>query len=139
VIHRAPLGSHERFTAFLIEHYAGAFPVWLAPIQARIIPITDRVADYALKVRDRLLGLPVVNGTAGLRVDIDLSAERMQRKIRDAQMMKIPYMLVIGDKEAQTDAVSVRLRSGRDLGAIPLDTFLQRIGQEAESRHDMPD
>ena len=137
VIHRAPLGSHERFTAFLIEHYAGAFPVWLAPIQARIIPITDRVADYALKVRDRLLALPVVNGTAGLRVDIDLSSERMQRKIREAQTMKIPYMLVIGDREAEADSVSVRLRSGKDLGAVALEDFVKRIRGEAESRRDV--
>jgi threonyl-tRNA synthetase len=139
VIHRAPLGSHERFTAFLIEHYAGAFPTWLAPIQARIIPITDRVADYALGVRDRLTALQVVNGTAGLRVDIDLSAERMQRKIREAQTWKIPYMLVIGDKEAQSDSVAVRLRSGKDLGPMPLETFMNRIRREAESRHDVAD
>jgi threonyl-tRNA synthetase len=137
VIHRAPLGTHERFTAFLIEHYAGAFPVWLAPIQARIIPITDRVGDYALSVQDQLMKLPVVNGTGGLRVDIDLSSERMQRKIRDAQTMKIPYMLVIGDKEAEARTVAVRLRSGKDLGAIPLETFMNRIRQEAESRHDV--
>jgi threonyl-tRNA synthetase len=139
VIHRAPLGSHERFTAFLIEHYAGAFPVWLAPVQARIVPITDRVADYALKVQERLMALPVTNGTAGLRVDIDLSAERMQRKIRDAQNLKIPYMLVIGDKEAEAGAVAVRLRSGKDLGAIPLESFMNRIKQEAETRHDVAD
>jgi threonyl-tRNA synthetase len=139
VIHRAPLGSHERFTAFLIEHYAGAFPVWLAPIQARIVPITDRVADYALEVQKQLMELPVTNGTAGLRVDIDLSAERMQRKIRDAQNMKIPYMLVIGDKEAEAGTVAARLRSGKDLGAIPLEKFLARIKQEAESRHDVAD
>ncbi len=138
VIHRAPLGSHERFTAFLIEHYAGAFPVWLAPIQARIIPITDRVAEFALKVRDALMALPVVNGTAGLRVDIDLSAERMQKKIRDAQTLKIPYMLVIGDREAEAQAVAVRLRSGQDLGAMPLEKFLSRIRQEAETRRDIP-
>ncbi|HEX9158905.1 MAG TPA: threonine--tRNA ligase [Rhizomicrobium sp.] len=139
VIHRAPLGSHERFTAFLIEHYAGAFPTWLSPIQARIIPITDRVAEYALCVREQLLALPVVNGTAGLRVDIDLSAERMQRKIREAQTWKIPYMLVIGDKEAQSGSVAVRLRSGRDLGAVPLETFVERIRREAESRQDVAD
>lgn len=137
VIHRAPLGSHERFTAFLIEHYAGAFPVWLAPIQARIIPITDRVAEFALKVRDELMSLPVVNGTAGLRVDVDLSAERMQKKIRDAQTLKIPYMLVIGDREAEAGAVAVRLRSGQDLGAMPLETFMSRIRQEAETRRDI--
>jgi threonyl-tRNA synthetase len=139
VIHRAPLGSHERFTAFLIEHYAGTFPVWLAPIQARIIPITDRVAEYARDVQQRLMELPVVNGTAGLRVDIDLSAERMQRKIRDAQTMKIPYMLVIGDREAQSGSIAVRLRSGRDMGAMPLDSFMARIRQEAETRHDVAD
>ncbi len=139
VIHRAPLGSHERFTAFLIEHYAGAFPVWLAPVQARIIPITDRVADFALKVRDRLMAFPVTNGTAGLRVDIDLSAERMQRKIREAQTLKIPYMLVVGDKEAEAGTVAVRLRSGKDLGAMPLERFLTRIKQEAETRHDVTD
>src|SRR6202163_2229252 len=81
VIHRAPLGTHERFTAFLIEHYAGAFPTWLAPIQARVVPISEKVNDYAHKVRDTLFDAPVVNGTAGLRIDIDLSAERMQRKI----------------------------------------------------------
>lgn len=138
VIHRAPLGSHERFTAFLIEHYAGAFPVWLAPIQMRIIPITDRVGDYALKVRDRLLELPVVNGTAGLRVDIDLSAERMQRKIRDAQTLKIPYMLVVGDREAENGTVAVRLRSGKDLGAMPLEDVMERVRREAETRRDMP-
>jgi threonyl-tRNA synthetase len=90
-------------------------------------------------VRDRLAALQVVNGTAGLRVDIDLSAERMQRKIREAQTWKIPYMLVIGDKEAQSDSVAVRLRSGRDLGAMPLETFLNRVRREAESRHDVAD
>ena len=85
------------------------------------------------------MALPVVNGTAGLRVDIDLSSERMQRKIRDAQTMKIPYMLVIGDKEAEAGSVAVRLRSGKDLGAMPLDAFMNRIRQEAESRHDVAD
>ena len=117
VIHRAPLGTHERFTAFLIEHYAGAFPTWLAPVQARIIPISEKVADYAQKVRETLFQVPVVNGTAGLRVDIDLTAERMQKKIRDAQLQKIPYMLVVGEREAAEGKVAVRLRSGKDLGA----------------------
>ena len=139
VIHRAPLGTHERFTAFLIEHYAGAFPVWLAPVQARIIPITDRVAEYARKVHDDLMAFPVTNGTGGLRVDVDYSAERMQRKIRDAQTRKIPYMLVVGDKEAEQGTVAVRLRSGRDLGAMPAATFAQRIKKEAESRQDFAD
>lgn len=139
VIHRAPLGSHERFTAFLIEHYAGAFPTWLAPVQARIVPISERVNDYAEKVRQTLFDVPVVNGTTGLRVDVDTSNERMQKKIRDAQLQKIPYMLVVGEREAQEGKVAVRLRSGKDLGPIPLDTFVARIKQEAESRQDVPD
>ena len=137
VIHRAPLGSHERFTAFLIEHYAGAFPTWLAPVQARIIPISEKVNDYAETVRRKLFEVPVVNGTAGLRVDIDLTAERMQKKIRDAQLQKIPYMLVVGEREAAEGKVAVRLRSGTDLGPMPLETFIARVKQEAESRQDM--
>jgi threonyl-tRNA synthetase len=137
VIHRAPLGTHERFTAFLIEHYAGAFPVWLAPIQARVIPISDKVGDYARKVLEALFAAPVVNGTAGLRVDIDTSAERMQKKIRDAQLQKIPYMLVVGEREAAEGKVAVRLRSGKDLGAMPLEKFAARIKSEAESRQDV--
>jgi len=139
VIHRAPLGSHERFTAFLIEHYAAAFPVWLAPIQARVIPISEKVNEYAHKVVDKLFAAAVVNGTAGLRVDIDISAERMQKKIRDAQLKKIPYMLVVGEREAAEGKVAVRLRSGKDLGAMPLDVFTARIKEEAESRVDAAD
>jgi threonyl-tRNA synthetase len=137
VIHRAPLGTHERFTAFLIEHFAGAFPVWLAPIQVRVIPISEKVGEYAQRVLDSLFQVPVVNGTAGLRVDIDTSNERMQKKIRDAQLQKIPYMLVVGEREAQEGKVAVRLRSGKDLGAIPLETFISRIKNEAESRQDV--
>jgi len=137
VIHRAPLGTHERFTAFLIEHYAGAFPTWLAPVQARIIPISEKVNDYAQKVRQALFEVPVTNGTAGLRVDVDFSSERMQRKIREAQLQKIPYMLVVGEREAAEGKVAVRLRSGKDLGPIPLEAFVSRIKGEAESRKDV--
>jgi threonyl-tRNA synthetase len=137
VIHRAPLGTHERFTAFLIEHFAGAFPVWLAPIQARIIPISDKAGDYAQTVLKALFDAPVVNGTAGLRVDIDTANERMQKKIRDAQLQKIPYMLVVGEREAAEGKVAVRLRSGKDLGTMPLETFIACIKGEAESRHDV--
>ena len=137
VIHRAPLGTHERFTAFLIEHFAGAFPVWLAPVQARIIPISEKANDYAQKVLTTLFDAPVVNGTAGLRVDIDTANERMQKKIRDAQLQKIPYMLVVGEREAAEGKVAVRLRSGKDLGTMPLETFVSRIKSEAESRHDV--
>jgi threonyl-tRNA synthetase len=139
VIHRAPLGSHERFTAFLIEHYAGNFPTWLAPVQVRVIPISEKAFDYAHKVKDALFQTPVVNGTTGLRVDIDLANERMQKKIRDAQLQKIPYMLVVGEREAAEGKVAVRLRSGKDLGPMPLDTVIARIRQEAESRVDVAD
>ncbi len=137
VIHRAPLGTHERFTAFLIEHYAGAFPTWLAPIQVRVIPISEKANAYAESVRQALFDVPVVNGTAGLRVDIDVTSERMQKKIRDAQLQKIPYMLVVGEREAAEGKVAVRLRSGKDLGAMPLETFIKRIKTEAESRKDV--
>jgi threonyl-tRNA synthetase len=123
VIHRAIFGSFERFIAILIEHYAGAFPVWLSPVQAMLIPIADRHAEYCKQVKDRL-------GSAGLRVEIDSSVERMQAKIRNAQMQKIPYMLVVGDREQEQGAVAVRLRSGEDLKTKSVDDFLA-IAREA--------
>lgn len=137
VIHRAPLGSHERFVAFLIEHYAGAFPVWLSPVQARVIPIADRHEDYARQVEASLFSAVVRNGTGGLRVDVDAGSERMQKKIRTAQTQKIPYMLVVGDSEAENGTVSVRHRSGHDFGAMPLEAFLERLKTEAEGRTDL--
>ena len=103
------------------------------------MPISEKAGDYAQKVKDALFAEPVVNGTAGLRVDIDTSNERMQKKIRDAQLQKIPYMLVVGEREAAEGKVAVRLRSGKDLGAMPLEDFVARIKQEAESRHDVTD
>lgn len=136
VIHRAPLGSHERFVAFLLEHYAGNFPTWLAPTQARLIPVADRHIEYAKKVQQHLNSLAVDNATGGLRVDIDASSERMQKKIREAQLLKIPYMLVVGDKEAETNSVAVRLRSGVDLGTLSLDALSQRLVHESNSRKD---
>jgi threonyl-tRNA synthetase len=111
--------------------------VWLAPIQARVIPISEKANDYAHKVVETLFSAPVVNGTGGLRVDIDTASERMQKKIRDAQLKKIPYMLVVGERESAEGKVAVRLRSGKDLGAMPLDAFIARIKQEAEARQDM--
>jgi threonyl-tRNA synthetase len=117
VIHRAIFGSFERFIAILIEHYAGAFPVWLAPVQAMLIPIADRHVEYCKQVKERL-------GVAGLRVEIDASVERMNAKIRNAQMQKIPYMLVVGDREQEQGAVAVRLRSGEDLKSKSVDDFL---------------
>jgi len=117
VIHRAIYGSFERFIAIMIEHYAGAFPVWLAPVQAVMIPIADRHVDYCRQVQQRL-------NAAGLRVDIDSSLERMNAKIRNAQLQKIPYMLVAGDREMEQNAVAVRLRSGEDLKTKPVEEFL---------------
>ena len=120
MIHRAVTGSTERFMAMVIEHFAGAFPVWLAPVQAMIIPIADRHQEYANKVLDILK-------TAGVRAEVDSRSERMNAKVRDAQLMKIPYMLVVGDKEASENAVAVRLRTNENLGATPLETFVARI------------
>ena len=123
MIHRALFGSMERFMGVLIEHFAGAFPVWLAPIQAILIPIADRHFEYAEKVAAQLR-------EAGVRVDVDQRSERMNAKIRDAQLQKIPYMLVVGDREAEAEQVAVRLRSGEDLGALSVETFLERVKTE---------
>ena len=117
MIHRAPFGSLERMVATLIEHFAGAFPVWLSPVQAQIIPIADRHVAYAKEVQQKLKA-------AGIRAEVDSSSERMQAKIRAAQLQKIPYMLVVGDKEQEAGAVAVRLRSGEDLKSKPLDEFI---------------
>jgi threonyl-tRNA synthetase len=117
VIHRAIFGSFERFIALLIEHFAGAWPLWLAPIQAVVLPISDRHRDYADGVRDRL-------AAAGLRVELDDRQEKIGYKIREAQLQKIPYMLVTGDREAAEGAVSVRSRSAGDMGSRALDTFI---------------
>lgn len=127
VLHRAVTGTTERFMGVIIEHYAGAFPVWLAPVQAIIIPITDRHQEYAQAVRRRL-------EAARIRVEIDTSKDRMQGKIRRAQLQKTPYMLIIGDKEQAADAIAVRLRSGEDLGAVAVDDFIQRVTQEVATR-----
>lgn len=137
VIHRAPLGSHERFVAFLIEHYGGNFPTWLAPIQLRVIPISDKHIDYAIAVRNKLLVADIPTGTQGLRADADLSSERMQKKIRNGQMLKIPYMLVVGDAEMAKDSVSVRLRDGTDLGSMSIDALLDRLKPEIATRADI--
>jgi threonyl-tRNA synthetase len=127
VLHRAVTGSTERFLAVLIEHYAGVFPVWLSPVQARLIPIADRHIAYAQDVLKQLKA-------AGLRAEIDESNDRMQAKIRNAQMQKIPYMLVIGDKEQQAGAVAVRLRSGEDLKAKPLAEFISMAKAAIEKK-----
>ena len=118
VIHRAIFGSFERFIAIMIEHFAGALPVWLSPVQAVIIPISDRHVDYCVEVQARLT-------KAGLRVVLDQGEDRMNAKIRDAQMQKIPYMLVVGDREQEEKAVAVRLRSGEDLKSKTIDEFIE--------------
>jgi threonyl-tRNA synthetase len=123
MVHRTLLGSLERFFGALIEHYSGAFPVWLAPVQARLIPISDRHNDYAYQLRDELREM-------GLRVEVDDSAERMQAKIRQAQLEKIPYMLVVGDREVADGTVSLRLRTEEDLGPHLVAGFI-KMAQKA--------
>jgi threonyl-tRNA synthetase len=124
VIHRAMLGSLERFLGVYIEHVAGAFPVWLSPVQAVVIPIADRHNAYAAQVRDRLRA-------AGLRVEFNDSADRMNAKIRDAQLQKVPYMLVVGDREMEAGAAAVRTRTGENLGAAPLGDIEARLLKES--------
>jgi threonyl-tRNA synthetase len=127
VIHRAIFGSFERFIALLIEHYGGAFPLWLAPVQAVVLPIADRHNEYAAQVRARLEG-------AGLRAEVDLRQEKVNYKIREAQLQKIPYMLVVGDREAAGDQVSVRSRSAGDLGAAAVDAVISRLQDEVGAK-----
>mgnify|MGYP004572806783 FL=1 len=127
MIHRVVFGSIERFIGIITEHFAGAFPVWLSPVQVEVMPITDRTSDYAKDVAAKL-------SAAGVRVETDLRNEKIGYKIREAQMQKTPYMLVIGDREAESGAVAVRTRSGEDLGAMPLDAFIERITGEIKSR-----
>jgi threonyl-tRNA synthetase len=127
MVHRALLGSMERFFGILIEHYGGAFPVWLAPVQAILIPIADRHFDYARQVSARLTG-------AGLRAEVDDSGDRMGNKIRKAQEQKVPYMLVVGDKEVQGGAVAVRLRSGQDLGPKTVAEAVAMIQQAVSEK-----
>lgn len=127
MIHRTVLGSMERFLACLIEHYGGAFPVWLSPTQVVIIPIADRHLDYASKVAEALR-------ERRIRARIDDRNERMNSKIREAQLEKIPYMLIIGDRESAASTVSLRLRNGTDLGSLPLSQFIERVEAIIEAR-----
>ena len=127
VIHRAIFGSFERFIALLIEHFAGAFPMWLAPVQALLVPIADRHVEYADAVAVRMRD-------AGLRVEVDARQEKMGYKIREAQLRKIPYMLVIGDREAANEAVAVRHRADGDLGARSVDDFIATAREDVAYR-----
>ncbi len=127
IIHRTSIGCYERTLALLIEKYAGAFPMWLAPEQVRVMPITDKQADFAKSVSDRLRA-------AGLRVETDLRNEKIGYKIREAQMQKVPYMLVVGDKEMEQNGVAVRARGEGDLGTMPVEDFLARALDEVATK-----
>ncbi len=123
MIHRVVFGSIERFIGIITEHYAGAFPTWLAPVQVKVLPITDRAAEYSKK-------LSLLLEAEGIRTEVDYRNEKIGYKIRSAQMEKVPYMLVIGDKEVETHTIAVRTREGKDLGAMEMDAFLEKIETE---------
>jgi threonyl-tRNA synthetase len=125
MIHRALLGSVERFMAVLIEHYGGAFPLWLAPVQARVLSVSEKAESYAREVVDRL-------GAAGLRAEADLAPDKLGAKIRRAQMEKIPYMVVVGEKDMAARVVSPRTREGQQQPATPLDEFVARLAASAK-------
>jgi len=123
MIHRVVFGSIERFIGMITEHFAGAFPLWLSPVQVKIMTITDRTDEYARSLQQKL-------EVAGIRTEIDLRNEKIGFKIREAQMMKIPYMLVIGDKEAENGLVSVRARGGADLGVMNCSELMEKLHKE---------
>jgi threonyl-tRNA synthetase len=127
MVHRALLGSLERFFGVLTEHYGGAFPVWLAPVQAVVIPVAPAFHDYAAKTARKLTG-------AGLRAEADLGAGRMNAKIRDAQARKVPYMLVVGASEQESSSVSVRTRTGEKMNALPVDEFIKFTVEKIASK-----
>jgi len=127
MIHRTVLGSLERFIAIITEHYAGAFPLWLAPVQVVVLPITDRTHDYAQSVADKL-------SAEGFRVETDFRNEKIGFKIREAQLQKVPYMLVLGDKEAESGLLTVRKRSEGDLGSMVFAGFVTKLSEEKHSR-----
>ena len=122
MIHRVIFGSLERFIGILIEHYAGAFPVWLAPVQARILPISEKHIDYARRVKKHLT-------QANVRVELDERNEKVGYKIREAQMQKIPYMLIVGDNEASENTVSVRMREKGDVGKKTINAFIDEVNE----------
>jgi threonyl-tRNA synthetase len=127
MIHRAPFGSMERFMGILIEHFAGAFPVWLAPEQVRVLPVSEKAADYAKQIELKLR-------EAGIRVTADIGSDKIGARIRTATLDKVPYMAVVGEKEAQSGQVSVRDRVTGDLGAISLEAFMARLEVEIRER-----
>jgi threonyl-tRNA synthetase len=127
LIHRALMGSYERFIAILIEHLAGELPVWLTPVQAIVLPIADRHLEYAARVKSQLT-------QAGARAELDDRTESVGRKIRDAELRKIPYMLIVGDREEEASLVAVREHHGGDLGSMPLGEFVEHLQERVQSR-----
>src|ERR1700744_419033 len=127
IIHRAPLGTHERFIGFLLEHYAGKFPVWLSPLQVKILPITDKSLEYAQSL---LVSLK----NADIRVEVDDRSEKIGKKIRDTELAKVPYMLVIGEKEMADNKVAVRRQGKGDLGVQGIEEFIAQIKKEIKER-----
>jgi threonyl-tRNA synthetase len=124
MIHRVILGALERFLGVLIEHYAGAFPTWLAPVQAIVLSVTDRTLTYCRGVHQALI-------QAGIRADLDIRNEKLGLKVREAQLQKIPYMIVIGDKEEEQQRISPRRRTGENLGLWTLSQFIDRVREES--------
>lgn len=127
IIHRSSIGCYERTLAMLIEEYAGAFPTWLSPVQAKVLPISDKYNDYAEAVTKALKN-------KGIRVETDYRAEKIGYKIREARLERTPYILVVGEKEAANNEVSVRSRKNDDEGAVKLDAFIERIVKEIENK-----
>jgi threonyl-tRNA synthetase len=127
IIHRAPLGTHERFIGFLLEHYAGKFPTWLAPLQVKVLPISDKFMDYSNLVLNALK-------KAGIRAEVDDRNEKIGKKIRDTELMKVPYMLVIGEKEMNDNCVSIRRQGKGDLGSKELLSFVNELSEEISER-----
>ncbi|HQZ51667.1 MAG TPA: threonine--tRNA ligase, partial [Chitinophagaceae bacterium] len=127
IIHRAPLGTHERFIGFLLEHYAGKFPTWLAPVQVKVLPISDKFLDYANSVSDKLK-------KADIRCEVDDRSEKIGKKIRDTELLKVPYMLVVGEKEMNENMVAVRRQGKGDTGVKSVDDFLNEIVEEVKER-----
>jgi threonyl-tRNA synthetase len=126
-IHRAIFGSFERFIGILTEHFAGAFPAWLAPVQVRVLPVSAKHQEYGQRVFERLRD-------AGLRVELDDRSEKLGYKIREAQVQKVPYMLVVGEREAAAGTASLRRRGGEDLGAVPVERIVAQLTAEIGSR-----
>lgn len=127
MLHRVIFGSIERFIGILIEHYAGRFPTWISPIQVEILPITDRHIEHCLQLEEKMK-------EKGIRVEVDVRNEKIGYKIREAQLSRIPYMLIIGDKEIESEKVSVRSRDKGELGAVQTDAFIDDIVKEIEER-----